>query len=384
MNPGEFRETARDSMTRARCGVLATERGKIETPVFMPVGTHATVKTLTGGELCEAGAEVILCNAYHLFLRPGVDLIEAMGGLHRFMNWQKPILTDSGGFQIFSLQEQKKITEEGLRFKSHLDGQIHFLSPESVLEIQQRLGVDIAMPLDECVSYPADEARVTGALKTTQIWWKRSYRAWNEARGNRPGFCHFGIIQGGVYLEHRKRALEDLIPFDATGFAVGGLSVGEPQKEMVEVLTGLGPLWPKEKPRYLMGVGYPGDMVLAVEQGVDMFDCVAPTRNGRNGTVFVPEGRLLLRNAEFSRDERPIDPECECDACQNYSRAYLRHLFMAKEILALRMASLHNVTFCLKLLKSMRKAIKENGFLAFKNKFFSRYRIDEQPTKDPE
>jgi queuine tRNA-ribosyltransferase len=362
-----FTVTRKDTNTKARTGRLQTAHGEVLTPTFMTVGTAATVKGISNRELEEANAQIILANAYHLYLRPGESLIKEAGGLHRFMNWQKPILTDSGGYQIFSLKEKKKVTSEGLTIKSHLDGSTHFLTPEKMMEVQRDLGSDICMPLDQCLGLPADIAQVRQAMEITHQWAERSKKVWEE--------CHsgllFGIIQGGLDLDLRKRSLEYIASLDLPGMAVGGLSVGEGQKEMLAVLNGLSSYWPEDKPRYLMGVGYPDDLVLAVDQGMDMFDCVVPTRNGRNGTVFVKGGKLLLGNQEFARDERPIDASCACYTCQNHSRAYLRHLFRSKEILGMRLASLHNITFYINLLDQMRHVISQGQFQQFKEGYFS-------------
>lgn len=338
----------------------------------MPVGTQATVKGLSAEDLKTAGAQIVLSNAYHLYLRPGVECIEAMGGLHRFMGWDAPILTDSGGFQIFSLKEKKKLTAEGLEFKSHLDGSRHFLTPEKVVEIETRLGVDILMPLDECIPYPADEARARAAMLLTQSWLERSLTAWKTS--GRPESHLFGIVQGGVHAHLRREAAQRVSQLDLPGWAIGGLSVGEPQEQMCEMLEATVPELPPDRPRYLMGVGYPDDLLLAVERGIDMFDCVAPTRNGRNGTLFTSQGKLLIRNAEFARDERPLDPDCGCFTCQHHTRAYLRHLFQAKEMLGLRLASLHNITFFIQLLNRARFSIQAGTFLEFKNQFLRKYR----------
>ena len=366
-----FSVSHRDPDCGARAGVLQTPHGEIQTPVFMPVGTNATVKTVTAAELKTAGAQIILSNAYHLYLRPGVDGIEALGGLHAFMGWHGPILTDSGGYQIFSLNEAKEIRKEGLRFKSHLDGSWHFLTPEDVIRSEERLGVDIIMPLDECVPHPVDKQRARDAVHLTQDWLVRSKKTWLSVK-QRDSLL-FGIIQGSVYEDLRRESAEAVASLDLPGIAIGGLSVGEPQDIMVQMLEAILPVLPDEKPRYLMGVGYPEDLFLAVERGVDMFDCVVPTRNGRNGTVFYSEGKMILRNAEFARDSRPIDENCPCYTCQNHSRAYLRHLFQAKEMLGLRLASLHNLTFFIQLLNSMRAAIQDGRFVNFKNEFLKQH-----------
>ena len=339
----------------------------------MPVGTNATVKSVSSQELKQTGAQIILSNAYHLYLRPGVETIEGLGGLHQFMGWDGPILTDSGGYQIFSLGETKDVTSEGLRFKSHLDGSWHFLKPEDVIDVQTRLGVDVLMPLDECLPYPAEREKAIQGMKITQEWLIRSQNAW-KAGARDAGSLLFGIVQGGTYADLRVEHAKAVASLDLPGIAIGGLSVGEPQDVMREMLEAVVPVLPPEKPRYLMGVGYPEDLFLAVEQGVDMFDCVVPTRNGRNGTVFHSAGKLLLRNASFARDPRPIDESCPCYTCQHHSRGYLRHLFVAREMLGLRLASLHNLTFFIQLLDNMRKAIEHGQFTDFKKEFFKKYK----------
>ncbi|MBF0253752.1 MAG: tRNA guanosine(34) transglycosylase Tgt [Candidatus Omnitrophica bacterium] len=371
---GIFRVVRRDRSTAARAGILRTARGVIRTPVFMPVGTHATVKTVTPGELKRAGAQIILSNAYHLHLRPGEDLIGDLGGLHRFMGWDGPILTDSGGYQIFSLGEPKELSDEGLTFKSHLDGSLHKLTPAQVIGIQQKLGVDIMMPLDECPPYPASREQIERAVDRTRVWLKESVDAWKRLK--RPHGHLFGIVQGGVFEDLRARAAREVDAMETPGIAIGGLSVGEPRHLLGKALSAAVEVIQPKKPRYLMGVGYPEDLFIGVERGVDMFDCVVPTRNGRNGTVFTSRGRLILRNAAFRRDRGPMDPKCPCEACQKYSLAYLRHLFMAREMLGLRLASLHNLTFFIKLLDDMRRSILDGRFLRFKNAFFENYRSD--------
>lgn len=337
----------------------------------MPVGTQATVKTVSTPELVELGAQIILSNAYHLELRPGSDLIRRMGGLHRFMSWKGPILTDSGGYQIFSLKTPIKITQKGIHFKSHIDGSARFLGPEEVICVQRNLASDIWMPLDHCLAYPASKKDAEAAVHLTTDWARRSKEAWMESGGESQSL-HFGIIQGGVYSDLRARSLEDLMSIGFSGLAIGGLSVGEPQSEMTRVLEDLVPRMPENMPRYLMGVGYPEDLVLAVERGVDMFDCVVPTRNGRNGTVFFSRGKLLLGNKEFAEDERPIDPACRCFTCRHYSRAYLRHLLKAREMLGLRLASLHNLAFFIELLDEMRRAVRAGAFGEFKKQFYAK------------
>lgn len=360
-----FSVTHNDTQTAARCGTLVLERGIIETPIFMPVGTQGTVKSLSPQELQEAGAQIILSNAYHLYLRPGLDIIRAAGGLHKFMNWPKPILTDSGGYQIFSLAILRKIKDEGLEFQSHLDGTRHFLSPEDVVRVQNVLGSDIMMPLDECVPYPAsfDEAQI--ALERTTLWAHRSKREWLK---NETGLL-FGIVQGSTYKELRKRSLLELLEIGFPGYAIGGLSVGEPADLRYNILNGMVADLPNTAPRYLMGVGLPEDILEAVSLGVDMFDCVVPTRYGRNGTAFTSQGKVTVRNGAFARDQGPLDTACRCYCCRNFTRSYLRHLFNAGEILGLRLVSYHNIYFFLNLMKETRLAIQEGRFREFKESF---------------
>lgn len=360
-----FRIERRDSRSRARTGILRTAHGEIRTPVFMPVGTQATVKTISNAELLEAGAQVVLGNMYHLYLRPGEKLMSEAGGLHSFMNWKKPILTDSGGFQIFSLATLNKVKQEGVEFQSHIDGSKHFLTPENVIRIQRTLNPDIIMPLDECVKYPAQREYTEKSVELTREWAARSKKAWPSDAAN----LLFGIVQGGMYADLRKLSARQLVDLDFSGYAIGGLSVGEPNDLMYEILNETLPGLPEEKPRYLMGVGLPMDLFEAVSQGVDMFDCVVPTRNGRNATVFTRHGKLLLRGASYIRDFRPIEEGCACYACRNHTRAYIRHLFNADEYLAGRLASLHNLTFFIQLLESMRLAIEENRFVEFRKDF---------------
>lgn len=356
----------------ARLGKIHTKRGVIETPIFMPVGTQATVKTMTPEELKEINSQIILSNTYHLYLRPGHHLIEKAGGLHKFMNWDKPILTDSGGFQVFSLGDLRKISEEGVEFRSHLDGSKHFISPEKAVEIQNALGSDIMMAFDECAPYPAEYSYVKRSLERTTRWAKRCKRA----HQNTENQSLFGIIQGGMYADLRKQSLEELIDLDFPGYAVGGLSVGEPKPLMYEVLEYTTPLMPKNKPRYLMGVGSPDCLIEGVIRGIDMFDCVLPTRIARNGTAMTSQGKIVIKNAKHTEDFEGLDPECDCYTCRNYSKAYLRHLFKSNEILGLRLLSYHNLYFLLKLMEKIRQAIKEDRLLDFKKDFFEKYGYD--------
>ncbi|MGX9755608.1 tRNA guanosine(34) transglycosylase Tgt [Clostridioides difficile] len=353
----------------ARLGRLHTPHGIIETPIFMPVGTQATVKSMTPEELKEIGSQIILSNTYHLYMRPGHELIKKAGGLHEFMNWDKPILTDSGGFQVFSLGPLRKIKEEGVEFRSHLDGSKHFLTPEKAMEIQNALGSDIMMAFDECAPYPADREYVKNSLERTTRWLKRC----KDAHNNTDKQALFGIIQGGMYKDLREQSAKEITSIDLPGYAIGGLSVGEPKPLMYDVLEHTTPFMPKDKPRYLMGVGSPDDLVEGVIRGVDMFDCVLPTRIARNGTAMTSQGKVVVRNATYAEDFTPLDPECDCYTCKNYSRAYIRHLVKANEILGARLITTHNLHFLLNLMKQIRQAIMEDRLLDFRNEFFAKY-----------
>jgi queuine tRNA-ribosyltransferase len=344
---------------------VQTLHGTFQTPIFMPVGTQATVKAVTPENLVELGAEIILANTYHLYLRPGHELIHQLGGLHKFMNWDRPILTDSGGFQIFSLRELAKITEEGAAFKSHLDGSALFLSPEGAVAVQEALGSDIMMCLDTCIPYPADRKETLSATELTTRWAQRSRDAQQET-----GQLLFGIVQGGMYQELRKFAAEQLIDIGFDGYALGGLSVGEPHDLMLEITEHTAKLLPQDYPIYLMGVGTPEDLVESVYRGVDMFDCVMPTRNARNGMLFTSKGRVVIKNSQYSSDPAPPDESCDCYTCRNYSRAYLRHLYMSREILAHHLNTIHNLHYFVGLMQEMRKAIAEDSFLQFRKNFY--------------
>ncbi|CDF58338.1 tRNA guanosine(34) transglycosylase Tgt [Thermobrachium celere] len=357
----------------ARLGRLHTPHGVIETPIFMPVGTQATVKTMTPEELKEIGAQIILSNTYHLYMRPGEKLVEKAGGLHKFMNWDRPILTDSGGFQVFSLSKLRDITEEGVTFRSHIDGSKHFISPEKAIEIENALGADIIMAFDECLPYPCDYDYAKNSLYRTIRWAERCLKA----HKNTEKQALFGIIQGGMYRDLREESVREMIKLDFPGYAVGGLSIGEPKDIMYEVLDWTVHLLPENKPRYLMGVGSPDALLEGVIRGVDMFDCVLPTRIARNGTVFTSKGKLVVRNAEYAEDFRPLDEECDCYACRNYTRAYIRHLFKAKEILGARLTTIHNLRFLLRLMENVRQAIMEDRLLDFKEEFFEKYGYNE-------
>ena len=351
--------------TGARAGRLHTPHGSFDTPMFMPVGTQGTVKTLSPEELHTMGAGVILGNTYHLFLRPGHEIVKKAGGLHRFMNWDGAILTDSGGFQVFSLGALRKISEEGVAFRSHHDGSKQFLSPEKSMEIQMALGSDIAMAFDECTPYPADYEYACRSMRLTTRWAKRC-----QAVHNREDQALFGIVQGGMYADLRQESAEQLVAMDFPGYAIGGLSVGEPKPLMYEVLEQTVPFLPQNKARYLMGVGTPDCLVEGVARGIDMFDCVFPTRVARNGTAITSQGRVVIRNAAYIEDFTPLDPECDCYTCRNYSRAYLRHLIRCDEIFGLRLMSLHNLHYLIKLMHQIRTAIIEGNYPEFRKLFW--------------
>jgi len=355
--------------TGARRGRLHTPHGVIETPIFMPVGTLATVKTMSPEELKDIGAQIILSNTYHLWLRPGHDIVQEAGGLHKFMNWDRPILTDSGGFQVFSLSDLRKITEEGVTFRNHLSGEKLFLSPEKAIEIENALGADIIMAFDECPPFPADRKYLKDSLERTTRWAKRCKAA--HARPHDQAL--FGIIQGGMDRELRRQSAEELLELDFPGYAIGGLSVGEPKDIMNEVLEFTTPLMPKDKPRYLMGVGSPDDLFEGVLRGVDMFDCVLPTRIARNGTCLTSVGKVVVRNATYMRDYEPLDPNCDCYTCRNYSRAYIRHLIKTDEVFGIRLTTYHNLYFLVKTMEKMRQAIEEDRLLEFRNAFYESY-----------
>ena len=364
-----FKIIHKDKHTNARTGVIETAHGDVETPVFMPVGTQATVKALSSEDVKYCGASIILGNTYHLYLRPGIDIIKNAGGLHRFMSWDRPILTDSGGFQIFSLATLMKVKEEGVEFNSHVDGSRHFLTPEDVVRIQAELGSDIIMPLDECLHYPASKDKAEQSLALTNRWAKRSKEEFNRVKGEGCRVKLFGIAQGSTYPDLRKSSAEELAAMDFDGYAIGGLSVGEPGELMYEMMGHAVKYLPEDKPRYAMGVGMPHDFFEAIEMGIDMFDCVVPTRNARNGAAYTNEGRLIIRNGEYSKDLKPLSESCDCIVCKNYSRSYIRHLFNTEEILGLRLTSLHNVYFYVNLLDRIRQAIKEDRFVDLKREF---------------
>jgi queuine tRNA-ribosyltransferase len=363
----------------ARAGRLTTAHGVVETPIFMPVGTHAAVKALAPDDLCAAGAQIVLANTYHLFLRPGHDLVRELGGLHRFMGWDRPILTDSGGFQVFSLSKLRKITEAGVEFRSPVDGSTHFLSPEIAVEVQQALGADIIHALDECMAYPVTRLDAERSLELTLRWAARSKAAHTGPAAASQAL--FGIVQGGADAELRTRAARATVELGFDGYAIGGMAVGEPKPAMYDLTELVASLVPAEQPRYLMGVGKPEDLVESVARGVDMFDCVLPTRNARNGQAFTTDGPVTLKQARYTRDGAPLDADCECYACRGFSRAYLRHLFMAGELLSHRLLTLHNLTFFLRLVREMRAAIVARAFRPFQARFFARYAVSATPAE---
>lgn len=355
------------SRTGARLGRLETPHGTVDTPVFMPVGTQGTVKGVTPEELRELGARMVLCNTYHLYLRPGDEVVRDAGGLHRFMHWPGPILTDSGGFQVFSLSPLRRINEEGVLFRSHLDGSEHFLGPEEVMRIQANLGADIVMAFDECPPYPADYDYVRESMERTTRWAARCKQA-----VVRRDQALFGIVQGGTYPDLRRDSARALVDLNFPGYALGGLSVGEPKPVMYEILEHTVPLLPRDRPRYLMGVGSPDGLLEGVIRGIDMFDSVFPTRIARNGTAITSRGRVTVRNAEFARDFTPLDPECRCYTCRHYTRAYLRHLFNAREMLGPRLTTIHNLHFTLGLVAGIRRAILEGRLVEFRDGFYEK------------
>lgn len=361
----EINKTLKDC--QARLGQLTLPNGIVQTPIFMPVGTQGTVKTIIPRELNEIGAEIIVCNTYHLYLRPGPEIIKSGGGLSKFIGWHKPILTDSGGFQIYSLAPLRKITDEGVKFQSHIDGSSHFFTPESVVEIQEKFGSDIAMCLDVCPPYPSTYDDAQQAMNQTLAW---SERARNVKKDDTN---LFGIIQGATYPDLRKTSAQSTVDLDFSGYAIGGLCLGEPSSITYEMIDAVRDYLPKEKVCYLMGAGYPEDIIEGVKRGVDMFDCVLPTRNGRTGTAFTSQGRKTIRNAQYQTDFTPLDPACECYTCQNFTRAYLRHLFIAGEVLGPKLLTLHNLHFYLNLIKNIRLHIEQDDFLSWSKQFLAKY-----------
>lgn len=368
----KFEVVARDKNGKARTGLLHTSHGDVETPVFIPVATQASVKTLAPHELEELGVEVIIANCYHLYVRPGHELIRRAGGLHSFMGWPKPILTDSGGFQIYSLSELRKVTEEGVIFSSHLDGSKHTFTPELVVEIQVALGADILMVLDECTPYPVDHSSAKRSFELTASWAKRCKATYDSLN---PEGTLFGIVQGATYKDLRRESAEETVSIGFSGYAIGGLSVGEPSTLTLEIADYTLDFLPVDSPRYVMGVGPPEDLVELVGMGADMFDCVLPTRNGRTGTLFTSEGKLVIKNAQYTNDFGPVDPDCRCYTCTNFTRAYLRHLFNTGELLGPRLASLHNLHYFVNLTACMRDAIKRGEFSEWRNDFLSKRRL---------
>lgn len=369
----KFNVIGKDTNSKARACSLETDHGIIETPVFMPVGTQGTVKAVTQETLEKIGAQIVLSNTYHLYLRPGTEVLEKAGGLHRFMNWQKPVLTDSGGFQVFSLSELRKVKPDGVEFRSHLDGSTHFFTPEKVVAIQRSIGSDIMMVLDECTPYPCKYDYAAASVKLTSDWAAKSKEAFEKSESQ---YIHkqflFGIIQGSVYEDLREKSAKELIEMNFDGYAIGGLAVGEPIDKMYEVVDFTTSLMPEDKPRYLMGVGRPENLLEAIERGIDMFDCVMPTRNGRNAYLFTSNGVLSMRNAKYKDDFTSIDEECNCYTCRNFTKAYLRHLFIAGEILALELASIHNLRFYLNLMKTAREKIKSGDFSEWKKEIINK------------
>ena len=353
----------------ARLGRVHTPHGSFDTPVFMPVGTQATIKGMSPDEVESMGARIILSNTYHLWMRPGNEIVKKAGGLHKFMNWKHSILTDSGGFQVFSLARPKDIKEEGVHFKSHIDGSAHLLTPELSMEIQNDLGSDIIMAFDECCPWPSEHNYAKKSLERTTRWLERCIKA----HKNSDSQALFGIIQGSCYADLRKQSAKEITSFDLPGYAIGGLSVGEPAELMYQMLEETVPLMPEDKPRYLMGVGTPDYLIEGAIRGIDMFDCVLPTRIGRNGTVLTHDGRLIIRDKKSAEDFRPIEEDCDCYACRNYSRAYIRHLLKAGEMFGLRLCSYHNIHFLIHLMEDVRKAIADDRLLDFRDEFFARY-----------
>ena len=358
-----------DKNSGARRGLVHTPHGDIQTPVFMPVGTQATVKSMTPEELKELGAQIILSNTYHLYLRPGENIVKEAGGLHKFMNWDRPILTDCGGFQVFSLSDLRTISEDGVEFRSHLDGSKHMFTPEKVMQIEEDLGADIIMSFDECCPYPSTYEYTKNSMERTTRWAVRCKKAHTNVE--KQGL--FGIIQGGFYKDLRQQSAKDLVALDFPGYAIGGISVGEPKEEFIDILRYTAPLMPKDKPRYLMGVGTPDYLIEAALAGIDMCDCVLPTRIARNGTAMTWNGKVVIRNATYERDFTPLDPECDCYACRNYTRAYIRHLVKTKEILGTRLLSIHNLYFLTKLMERVRMEIENDNLLKFKEEFYKKY-----------
>ncbi len=363
-----------DAHSKARAGIVETDHGAFETPAFMPVGTIGTVKTVSPHELRDNGVQIMLSNTYHLYLKPGTAILQQFGGLHRFNGWNGPILTDSGGFQVYSLDELRKLSDEGVEFRSHWDGSKHFFTPEKVVDIQRAIGSDIMMVLDQCIANPSDYKSAREAHGLTLRWAARSREYFLQTKplyGYRQ--FQFGIVQGGIYEDLRIASARSLMDMNFEGYAIGGLAVGEDAQTRDRVTDLCTDILPEDKPRYLMGVGKPEDILQAIERGVDMFDCVIPTRNARNGQVFTSHGRVVIRNAKYKADSRPLDESCACYACQNFSRAYIRHMFSVNEVLGLRLATIHNIHFYMKLVHQAREAIQKDHFREFKERFFAQY-----------
>lgn len=367
----EFKIEKNCSHTGARVGTLQTPHGEIQTPTFMPVGTQATVKTLTPDELKSAKSQIILSNTYHLYLRPGHELVKELGGLHEFMNWDKPILTDSGGYQVFSLGDLRKITEEGVMFRSHLDGSKHMFTPESVMGIENALGADIIMAFDECIPHTADRTYTKNSLERTTRWLERCIKA----HENPETQALFGIVQGGMYTDLRLQSIKEITQFDLPGYGIGGLSVGESNEMMYNLLNETVSYMPAHKPHYLMGVGNPDNLVQAVGYGVDMFDCVQATRIARHGAFWTRKGRLSIKNQQYMKDDTPLEEGCQCYACRHFTKAYIRHLFKANEMLAYRLISVHNIHFLNQLMEELRQSIREDRYVEFRDAFFDAYKV---------
>ncbi len=376
--PSHFQLLKTDAAAKARRGILKTAHGEIQTPFFMPVGTNGTVKTLSSEDLLEMNSQIVLSNTYHLFIRPGTEVIQNAGGLHGFMNWNKPILTDSGGYQVFSLAKLRKLSDEGVQFQSHFDGQTHFFSPEDVIGIEQIFGSDIMMPLDVCAPYPCERPAAQEALRQTIAWAKRSKEFYFNQDLAEKRQLLFGIIQGASFKDLREQAARATCAIRFDGYAVGGVSVGEPETLMFETLQWVEPFMPQDHPRYFMGIGYPDQIVRAVAQGMDMFDTCIPTRFARHGNAFTDEGRLAMRNAEYIKDLNPLDEDCGCNVCQKYSRSYIRHLLNSGEILGLKLLAYHNVYFYIHLMERMRRAIEQETFKQFHDKFLNKFKPNAQ------
>lgn len=376
----EFNLIAECPHTGARAGELVTPHGLIKTPVFMPVGTQATVKAMNSRELHEIEAQIILANTYHLYLRPGADLIAKAGGLHSFMNWHSPILTDSGGFQVFSLSSLNKITDAGVECQSHIDGSRHFMSPDWAMDVQMKLGSDIMMCFDQCTPYPCTRQQAEDSLRRTTLWASRCRELYLSGDTSQRQAL-FGIVQGSTFEDLRRKSAEEIVPLDLPGYAIGGLSVGEPHSEMYRILDVLDPILPHNKPRYLMGVGYPSNLIEGIARGVDMFDCVLPTRNGRTGTLFTSFGRVNIKAKKYEQDFSPVDPECDCTLCREHTRAYLRHLYRAGEILASRLCSEHNLRFLIRIAADARQAIIDGRYPEFCERFYEKFH-DEKTEKE--